>query len=535
MPLEAGSRLGSYEVGQALGSGAMGEVYRARDSQLDREVAIKILPGDLAEDQERLVRFEREARVLASLNHPNIATLYGFEREGDTRFLVMELVEGDDLAVRLQRAPLPLSEALPLLLQMAEGLEAAHEKGVIHRDLKPANVKVTQEGRVKILDFGLAKAAGDDGTVRDPGESSTLSIGATRAGAVMGSLAYMSPEQARGQRVDKRADIWAFGAIMYEMLSGRRPFAGKTASDTMVAVLSGDPSWDALPSDLPSRALALLRRCLRKEARERLRDIGDARLELTEILAARQAEGEAATGIDAAGSDASASSIETPMGGESRPRAGPTGVVVGAIASLLAVALALWVFRAPPAEPVVYLMDTAAPLGVYDPQTREKGETNADDLTDVLGDLPVRLVKENVSPHWRRENQVLLQHPALVVIHYSSFAHQPDVESRDSEDEDDLATRRLVELYEHGWSKCVAFLGYVGLGSPRTEFLVYSRGFSDDTLREQFLNEAVTRFPHLEGRITIMGVPRRDGQASFRDPATAELFHSRVVEILGLE
>jgi Tol biopolymer transport system component len=285
MALAAGARLGPYEILVPLGAGGMGEVYRARDTKLGREVAVKVLPEDFAHSEDRLARFEREARVLASLNHPHIATLYGFEQHSETRFIVMEMVEGEDLATRLRRGPLPLREALPLFLQVAEGLEAAHEKGVIHRDLKPANIKVSDEETVKILDFGLAKAMLPPSAAAESDLSQSPTQSATHRGEILGTAGYMSPEQARGKVVDRRADIWSFGCVLYEALSGRRAFRGETVTDTLAAVLEHEVDWAALPDDTPLVLRSLLRRCLRKDRDRRLHDIADARIEIEEVLA----------------------------------------------------------------------------------------------------------------------------------------------------------------------------------------------------------------------------------------------------------
>ena len=277
--LEAGTRLGHYEILSSLGAGGMGEVYRAKDTKLGREVAIKLLLEAVSADPDRLARFEREARVLASLNHNNIATLHGFEKEGDTSFLVMEVVEGETLADRIKRGAISIDEALPLFLQIAEGLEAAHEKGVIHRDLKPANIKVTDDGNVKILDFGLAKAMGSGLLGGEPAgatHSPTLTMAATQRGEILGTAAYMSPEQAKGAAIDKRTDIWAFGACLYETLTGARAFAGDTATETLGKLLEREPDWQALPAETPPHLVALMKRCLKKEPALRLRDIGDA-------------------------------------------------------------------------------------------------------------------------------------------------------------------------------------------------------------------------------------------------------------------
>jgi serine/threonine-protein kinase len=283
--LAPGSRLGAYEILTLIGQGGMGEVYRARDSRLGREAAIKILPSDVAADPDRLARFEREAQVLASLNHPNIAHIYGVDDSSGTPALVMELVEGPTLADRIAKGPIPLDEALPIAKQIAEALEAAHEQGVIHRDLKPANIKVRPDGTVKVLDFGLAKAFGPATTsAGNATMSPTLSIHATQAGIVLGTAAYMAPEQARGKPVDRRADIWAFGCVLYEMLTGRRAFGGDDMSVTLAAVIMKEPEWTALPSDMPIGVRRLLSRCLKKDPKERLRDVADARSDLGEFL-----------------------------------------------------------------------------------------------------------------------------------------------------------------------------------------------------------------------------------------------------------
>ena len=291
MPVKPGIALGSYEILCAIGAGGMGEVYRARDTKLNRDVAIKVLPADMAADTDRLARFKREAQLLASLNHPNIAHVYGFEGatlpDGSTaHFLAMEMVEGEDLAERLKRGVIPVDETIGIAKQIAEGLEEAHERGIIHRDLKPANIKVTPDGKVKVLDFGLAKAmegdAGASGGASQISHSPTMSRHMTEAGMIMGTAAYMSPEQARGKTVDRRTDIWAFGVVLFEMLSGTRLFAGETVSDTLAAVLKTDPDWMLLPGDTPFEVKTLLHRCLQRDPRQRLRDIGDARLALSE-------------------------------------------------------------------------------------------------------------------------------------------------------------------------------------------------------------------------------------------------------------
>ena len=283
--MQSGTQLGSYEILSPLGKGGMGEVWRARDQKLGREVAIKTLPEEFAKDEERLARFEREAKLLASLNHPNIATIHGLEEDNGTRFLVLELVEGDTLADRLKRGAVPVEKSLKLALQIAEALEAAHEKGVIHRDLKPANIKVTPDGKIKVLDFGLAKAFQGDGADVNLSQSPTLSMAATQQGVILGTAAYMSPEQARGQEVDKRADIWAFGCVLFEMLTGRQTYEGPTPSDVLAGVLAREPDWKSLPPNVHPRIRLLLERCLEKEAKDRYHGIADARVDIQKVLA----------------------------------------------------------------------------------------------------------------------------------------------------------------------------------------------------------------------------------------------------------
>ncbi len=286
MSLSAGTRLGPYEILSPLGAGGMGEVYRARDTKLGRQVAVKVLPAGFSQDPERLSRFDREARLLASLNHPSIASIYGLEEANGIRFLVLELVEGETMAERVAAGAIPVDESLVFARQIAEALEAAHEKGIVHRDLKPSNVKVTPAGKVKVLDFGLAKAFGGDAAPQgDVSISPTITSGGTEKGVILGTAAYMSPEQARGKAVDRRTDIWAFGCVLYEMLSGRRAFEGETVSDVLAAVLTRDADWRALPASTPRRIRDLLRRCLQKDPDRRLHDVADARLEIDEAAA----------------------------------------------------------------------------------------------------------------------------------------------------------------------------------------------------------------------------------------------------------
>ena len=281
MSLSSGVRLGVYEILAKLGEGGMGEVYRARDTRLKRDVAIKVLPEHFARDPDRMTRFEREAELLATLNHPNIASVYGFEEASSLSGIVLELVEGPTLADRIAQGPVPVEEALAIARQVADAIESAHQKGIVHRDLKPANIKFTPGGQVKVLDFGLAKAMESASVSVGASISPTMVSPATQAGIILGTAAYMSPEQARGKAVDQRADIWAFGCVLFEMLTSRSPFGtGETVSDSIAAILTREPDWNALPANTPASVRRLLRRCIEKDVNRRLHHVGDARLEL---------------------------------------------------------------------------------------------------------------------------------------------------------------------------------------------------------------------------------------------------------------
>ena len=325
MALEPATKLGSYEVIEAIGAGGMGEVYRARDTKLGRDVAIKILPAEMADDTERLARFRREAQLLASLNHPHIAAIYGLEEAEGKPFLVLELVEGSDLSERLSAGPLSLAETISIAKQISEALEEGHAKGVIHRDLKPGNIKVTADGTVKVLDYGLAKAFSRDGQLSpDLSQSPTLTRQATAAGILLGTPAYMSPEQAKGDDVDRRSDIWSFGCVLYELLTGRKAFLGETLSETLAEILKSEPAWKRLPASTPASVRRLLERCLAKDLKHRLRDIGEAWVVLDE-------PGQAPV---------------------STPRRDSRRVVLGAVLGALLGALAFWLVARPePADP----------------------------------------------------------------------------------------------------------------------------------------------------------------------------------------
>jgi eukaryotic-like serine/threonine-protein kinase len=324
-----------YEIVEKVGAGGMGEVYRARDTKLGREVAIKVLPQAFAQDPERLARFQREAQVLASLNHPNIAAIYGLEESEGERCLILELVPGKTLAEHLASGALPPEEALGIAMQIAEALAAAHERGIIHRDLKPGNIQVTPEGKVKVLDFGLAKDVAAAASSGSNSQSPTLSVAATRAGVILGTAAYMSPEQARAKPLDKRTDVWSFGCVMFEMLSGRQPFAGETTSDLIAAILKTEPDWKSLPADTPRGIERLLRRCLEKDPNRRLRDMADARLDIEDAVRAPSLVPETTGPVAPAAP---------------RPRRA-TVVIIAALAACLVFVAGLWLGRHHEAPP----------------------------------------------------------------------------------------------------------------------------------------------------------------------------------------
>jgi len=535
MTLSVGNRLGRYEILGALGAGGMGEVYRAKDTELDREVAIKVLLEAVAQDPDRIARFEREARLLASLSHQNIATLYGLEEHEGQRYLVMELAEGETLAERLQRGSLPADEALEIALQIAKGLEAAHEAGIVHRDLKPANVMLSPGGKAKVLDFGLAKAWQAEDSDSDLTHSPTLTAQMTAGGVLLGTAAYMSPEQARGKQLDNRTDIWAFGCVLYEMLAGQKPFQGETVTDVLAAVLTFEPDWERLPDTTSSTMRRLLRRCLQKAPNRRLHSIADARIDIEDAV-----------------SEPSRPHGSPPVsdgGGRRKGMSLGAAVALALVSAIVGGGLVAGIIedasrsekaapRSP--QPVVFLMDTLAPFGVYDPETRSNSGTNADDLNDLLRDLPILLHKETLGSRWDREDQILKQRPDLIVIHRSAFFHSINLELgygyRPFDDPDIEARAELV--YEIVIGKLMAFFGYVGLGDPRTKFLVYSRGAPPGWVEEQqvaFVAEIERRYPHLKGRVSTFQVPRApDGSASFRDPVTGGMIRERVVELLEL-
>lgn len=519
--LPPGTRLGAFEILGLLGAGGMGEVHRARDTRLDREVAIKVLSRDLADDPRGRERFEREARAVSRLTHPHICTLYDLgsaEIDGrDARFLVMELLEGETLADRLRRGALPIAQAIQLAIEILDALAAAHAMGIVHRDLKPANIMLTRAG-VKLLDFGLAQlraqawAAGHgSGTMRE--EPLTV------PGTVFGTIPYMAPEQVRGAEVDSRTDLFAFGAVFYEMLTGRRAFNAPSDPALIATILEQDPPLVTAEQPLAPPALdGLVRACLAKDPAERWQHAGDVALALRGLSQGpRSASPQPIT-------DSRASWPQIlRLRGSWRLHAGWAAVA-------LLVGLLVWMLprtasepvAAPNPQPVIVLMDSPLEGRVYDPRTLAAGGTNADDITDALRGLRIVTHKENTSPMWHREEEVRQQNPDLIISHLSCLFDQRIT--------NEAPVRQ--HLFNMGQNRLTAFFGYMASVNPRTKFLVYSRGrFA--TVDGAWVGDVVARFPQMRGRLFTMTVPGGE-KATFREPATMQELHRRVVEILRL-
>jgi hypothetical protein len=484
MPVQPGTRLGHYEVVAAIGKGGMGEVYRARDTRLGRDVALKILAPGFAADLGQPARLEQEARVLASLNHPNIAAIHGFEEGDGVRALVLELVEGETLADRLLRGPLRLHDALRVAQQIAAALEAAHERGIVHRDLKPSNVMVRADGLVKVLDFGLAKLAD---AKRDPGSpesASTRAIDMTRTGMILGSPPYMPPEQIGGQGANTRSDIWAFGAVLFEMLTGQAAFAGSDVSRVIADIVTREPRWESVPAETPPSIIRLLRRCLAKDPADRLRDIADARFEIEDVLSASPRETTTLPLPPRSG-------LAGPGG--RRTRLVVAGLALIAVAAGTAVGTRWWREsdeRAPGAGgrlPLVIMMDSPHPLRVYDKETLAANGTNADVISDILSDLPIRRQKETIGPGWHRDEEVKLFEPDLIVVHYSGFnAEAPPDEPRER-------LKTLIKFF----------------ADTPTQFLIYSRNNTDVSTNAnlaKLLADLYAQKPDLRQRIHGFGM-----------------------------
>jgi serine/threonine protein kinase len=497
MPLTSGTRVGPYEIVSAIGAGGMGEVYRARDTRLDRIVAVKILNPALAADPQFRERFEREARTLSRIEHPHICALYDVGEHDGAAYLVMQYLEGETLAERLARGPVPVRDALKVAREILDALAAAHHHGVIHRDLKPGNVMLTKTG-ARLLDFGLAKPATavamTDATVAGS------SGGATQQGTILGTLHYMSPEQLRGRPLDARSDIFAAGVVLYEMVAGSRPFEGPDGASVISAILArpAPPLATALPAPL-TRAIHT---ALEKDPDDRWQTCRDFARELAWIAQELSAP-------------ASAAAV-TPLPTRRRSRRGWIAAAVLLLAAGAAVPLSLTWNRptAVSGRAVAILMDSSHPQRVYDAATLKAGGTNADDLTDVLRDLPLSLVKETTGTSWHREDQILAENPELVLVHRSCFYDATMLDSPA------LDEKYFEQLYAPAADKLEMLLGYLALGNSRTRFVVYSRGsWKTESERDAWVAAVERRFPRIAGRLTAYKVPL--DRATFRHSQTA--------------
>jgi eukaryotic-like serine/threonine-protein kinase len=527
--LTVGQKIGHYEVLSALGKGGMGEVYLAQDTKLDRKVALKVLPGAFAQDQERLRRFEQEARAASALNHPNILTIFEIGEVDGRHYIATEFIEGETLGQRLAVAPLKLSETLNIAEQMTSALSAAHAAGIVHRDVKPENIMIRRDGIVKVLDFGLAKLTQTEPSRSGP-DDPTRALVKTRSGVVMGTVAYMSPEQARGLSLDARTDVWSLGVVIYEMLTGNNPFAATTSSDTLVSILEREPrSLNSFSQDIPEELEWIVTKALTKDFDDRYQTsremLTDLRRLKQRLSVAAKLERSGASRLSEGSGDARSTSPEATAIASSRPRSKRRLVWATLLVAMLALAItAIWKGRAywfshTTSTPIVVLMDSPLPDRVYDPETRKNGGTNADDITDILRDLPIVIEKENTSPLWHREDQILLEKPSLIVIHRSCFA---DVT---------VGVNPQSNALPIADKKLESFLGYVGLGNPTTRFLTYTRRSEDEGA---WVLDLEKRFPQLKGRVvalTVQGGPQR---ATFRDPETKKMVREQVKSILGL-
>jgi len=523
--LKAGHMIGHYEILSTLGKGGMGEVYLARDTRLDRKVALKFLPPDLIKDDERVRRFAQEARAASSLNHPNILTIYEIGSGGGRQFIAAEYVEGETLRQRMIHSRLSVLEALDIAIQVASALVAAHQANIVHRDIKPENIMMRHDGYVKVVDFGLAKLTEAPIVSADTAKPTLLQID-TDTGMVMGTTAYMSPEQARGQRLDARTDIWSLGVVLYEMIAGRSPFSGETNSDVLVSILEREPKALSTPNVTESldwiltKALTKEREDRYQTAREMLADLRRVRqrLDLASEIE-RSVSPDTSTGKGSPAPRALAADRS-----QSAPKRMLAIVLPFALLLTLAAGVLIWkkglLQRSTASKmPVVVLMDSPMPERVYDPETRKKGGTNADDITDILRDLPIVIEKENTSPLWHREEQVLQQNPTLIVMHRSCFA------DADASFDPQSTAIQVAD------SRIDAFLGYVALGNPETKFLIYSRRPDD---MGTWASDLEKRFPQLKGRVLTIHVTGGPEHATFRDTTTAQALRQQVQAILGL-
>ena len=528
--LKAGQTIGHYEILSTLGKGGMGEVYLAQDTKLSRKIALKVLPGAFTQDQERLRRFEQEARATSALNHPNILTIFEIGEADGRHYIATEFIEGETLGQRIAVGPpLKLRETLDIAEQITSALSAAHGAGIVHRDVKPENIMIRRDGIVKVLDFGLAKLAQIQ-SIRSGPDDSTRALVKTGTGVVMGTVAYMSPEQARGLSLDARTDIWSLGVVIYQMLTGSAPFSGATSSDTLVSILEREPrSLNSFSPEIPEELEWIVTKALTKDFDDRYQTSREMLTDLRRLKQRLSVAAELERSVAPQPSERSdaerATSPDAAVIASSRPRS--KRWLVGAILLVAMVALAsaiIWKGRAywfnhATQTPVVVLMDSTLPDRVYDPETRKNGGTNADDITDILRDLPIVIEKENTSPLWHREDQVLLEKPSLIVIHRSCFADAT------------VGLNPQSTALQIADKKLESFLGYASLGNPATKFLTYTRRYEDEGA---WVLDLEKRFPQLKGRVVALTVPGGAEHATFRDPETKKMVREKVKSILGL-
>lgn len=500
MPLTPGTRLGPYEIVAALGAGGMGEVYRARDTRLDRTVAIKVLPAAIAGDPQFRERFEREGRTLSQIDHPHICALYDIGTHEGAAYIVMQYLEGETLAARLARGPLTADQALKVGIEICDALDTAHRHDIIHRDLKPGNIMLTKTG-ARLLDFGLAKQRAVMSLIVQ--ETVAASGPLTGEGTILGTPHYMAPEQLKGMTADARSDIFALGVVLYEMISGRRPFEAPDSATLVASILERNPPPLAAVGAVPPRLARAIQTALEKNPDDRWQTSRDLLRELR-WLATEQ----------------TSTPISTTTPAVITARRPPRRWIVGGLVATALLALAAWVAfdkgdaTGAAATPVVVLMDSSHPQRIYDPATLKAGGTNADDLTDLLRDLPVVLLKETTGTTWHREDQVLSQNPDLVLVHRSCFYDATLLP------EPELNTKYFEQLYQPAADKLETVLGYLALGNPRTRFVVYSRGsWQTEEARDAWVAATERRFPRLKGRLTAYKVPL--DRATFRNPQTA--------------
>jgi len=514
--------IGHYEITALLGKGGMGEVYLAQDKRLGRKVALKVLPASVTKDASRLHRFEQEARATSALNHPNILTIFEIGEADPRPYIAAEFIEGDTLARRLAVGPLKLSETLNIAEQITSALSAAHGAGIVHRDVKPENIMIRRDGIVKVLDFGLAKLAQTQSSQTGP-EDSTRALVKTNTGVVMGTVAYMSPEQARGLSLDARTDLWSLGVVIYQMLTGSIPFSGATTSDILVSILEREPrSLNSFSRDIPEALEWIVTKALTKDCDDRYQTAREMLTDLRRLRQRLSVAAEIERSVAPQGSESPDAAVIASRRSRSKRRLVWAALLVAMItlaSTIIWRGRAYWFSRATPTPVVVVLMDSPLPDRVYDPETRKNGGTNADDITDILQDLPIVIEKENTSPLWHREDQVLRERPTLIVIHRSCFADAT------------VALNPQSTALQIADKKLESFLGYAGLGNPLTKFLTYTRRSEDQAA---WVSDLETRFPQLKGRVVALAVPGGPQRASFRDPETKKMLKQQVKSILGL-